>query len=95
VGTEDVALNNIGFAFGKKKLTEEEIAIQKGIDATMREVCADCYRPTDRDSGPGPSAPTKPRVQGLENALLIIPANRIDPGAKAAPKPKAEPDGGG
>ena len=87
MSTDDVALTNMGFAFAKGP-TEEERRIQRGIDATMRQVIADRYRPTDRDSGPGPTAMPKPRAQGLENALLVIPPNRVDPGAK----PKAEPD---
>ena len=80
MSTDDVALARMGFAFARKP-TEEELAIQRGIDATMRTVIADRYRPTDRDSGPGPTAMPKPRPFDLSQALLVIP-----------PKPKAKPD---
>ena len=82
MGTDDVALARMGAAFARGP-TEEEKAIQRGIDATMKDVCADRYRPTDVPIPPvtlTAKPPAKPRID-LSQALFVIP-----------PKPRAKPD---
>lgn len=71
MSTEDVALARMGFALTAKP-TAEELAIQQGIDRTMRDLIADRYNPVLREASPTVTVQSGVRTtQATE--LLVTP----------------------
>jgi hypothetical protein len=74
MSTEDVALARMGFALAPQP-TAEELAIQEGIDRTMRDVIGDRYNPVLR--APSLKVAVQSGVQTTQaTELLVTPPTR-------------------